>query len=75
MSKIGMQYPKGLLPCYIWWNDQKITLDEYDEIYDSCLRQRRIRFRKHIVIVTSVSEEVPDAQNIKLTGKMKGVMV
>ena len=58
------------MPCYMYWNDEKITLDEYDEIWLSFQYKTVIRFREKTVLVTALEEDVPDIQSIKLTGTM-----
>lgn len=66
----GLQYPPSGLACFIYWNDEEITLDEYDEIWLSFQYKTVIRFRGKMVLVTALEEDVPDIQSIKLTGIM-----
>jgi len=71
MKKIGLQVPPSGLPCYIHWNNEKITLDEYDDIWISFQYKIPINFRGEEFIVKELIETVPDIQNIKLTGVMQ----
>lgn len=74
MKEIGLQYPPSGLACYIYWNDEKITLDEYDKICATFKTGLPFIFRaRKIYKIYDLVETVTSMHEIRLTGKMEDV--
>lgn len=70
MSKVDNYYHGHGLPAYLFWNDEPITIKEFDNISVAYSSGLSLKFRGKQYSILEMREDVPSINKIVLIGKM-----
>ena len=74
MPKVDNYYHGRGLGAYLFWNDEPITIDEFDNICAAYQSDTILKFRKKKFKVLEMKEEILIINKISLIGKMMEII-